>query len=118
MEVDRSPNGEMEKPRISITVEALFKEREFKPGKPVTMRFKVMDSITGQGIAGLRDVQVLAFEPPGVWQQRQWANDLGGGVYEATQVFPRAGLYNVLLRVESRGARFADLPYTRISIVE
>jgi hypothetical protein len=118
MEVAKSPGGEMEKPRISITVEPLFKQREFMPAKPVTLTFKITDSTTGLGVAGLKDVQVLAFELPGIWQQRQWARDLGGGLYEATQVFPRVGLYNVLLRVESRGARFADLPYTRISIVE
>lgn len=118
IEVAKSPGGEMEKPRISITVEPLFKQREFKPGEPVTLTFKITDSATGLGVAGLKDVQVLAFELPGIWQQRQWARDLGGGLYEATQVFPRVGLYNVLLRVESRGARFADLPYTRISIVE
>jgi YVTN family beta-propeller protein len=118
MEVAKSPGGEMEKPRVSITVEALFKKREFKPGKPVTMSFKVTDSATGQGVAGLRDVQVLVFELPGVWQQRQWAKEVGGGIYEVEQVFPCAGLYNVLLRVGSRGARFADLPYTQVSIVE
>jgi YVTN family beta-propeller protein len=118
LEVGRSPGGEMEKPRVSIAVEPLFKERQFKPGETVTMRFKVTDSITGEGVAGLEDVQVLVFEPPGVWQQRQWAKDLGGGVYEATQVYPRAGLYNVLIQALSRGARFADLPNTRVTIVE
>jgi hypothetical protein len=118
LEVGRSPGGEMEKPHVSIAVEPLFKERQFKPGETVTMRFKVTDSITSEGVAGLEDVQVLVFEPPGVWQQRQWAKDLGGGVYEVTQVYPRAGLYNVLIQALSRRARFADLPNTRVTIVE
>jgi YVTN family beta-propeller protein len=118
MEVAKSPGGEMEKPRVSIAVEPLFKERQFKTGETVTIRFKVTDSANGQAVTGLRDVQVLVFEPPGVWQQRQWARDLGGGLYEITQLFPHAGAYNIMLRVESRGARFADLPYTRVSIVE
>jgi YVTN family beta-propeller protein len=118
MEVEKSASGEMEKPRVSITVEPEFKEREFKAAERVTMRFKVRDSVTGKGVERLKDVQVLVFEPPGVWQQRQWAREVGGGMYEVTQVFPRAGGYNVMLRVESRGARFADLPYTRVSIVQ
>ena len=118
VEIGKSASGELEKPRTSIAVEALFKEREFKAGESVILRFKVTDSVTGKEVAGLRDVQVMVFEPPGVWQQRQWAKEVGGGVYEVGQVFPHAGAYNVMLRVESRGARFADLPYTRIAIVE
>jgi YVTN family beta-propeller protein len=118
VEVGKSPGGDIEKPRTSIAVEPLFKEREFKPGESVTMRFKVADSVTGQAVAGLKDVQVMVFEPPGVWQQRQWAREVGGGVYEVSQVFPHAGFYSVMLRVESRGARFADLPFTQVSIVE
>lgn len=118
LEVGRSPGGELEKPRVAITIEPQFKEKQFKMGEPVALRFKIMDSATGQPIEGLKDVQILAFEPPGVWQQRQWAKEVGGGLYEATQVFPRAGLYNILLRVDSRGARFADLPNTRLAVVE
>lgn len=118
LEVARSPGGELEKPRVAITIEPQFKDKQVKMGEPVALRFKIMDSATGQPIEGLKDVQILAFEPPGVWQQRQWAKEVGGGLYEATQVFPRAGLYNILLRVDSRGARFADLPNTRLAVVE
>jgi hypothetical protein len=66
----------------------------------------------------LDDVQVLVFEPPGIWQQRQWAKDVGGGVYEVTQTFPRAGLYHVMLRVTSRGVDYRDIPFTAVSIVD
>ena len=118
LEIAKSPQGEFEKPRLAVALEALFKGKQFKAGESVSLRFKLTDSVTGQPINGLKDVQILAFEPPGVWHQRQWAKDLGDGLYEATQVFPRAGLYNILLRVESRGARFADLPNTRLAIVE
>jgi len=62
-------------------------------------------------------VQVLAFEPPGIWQQRQWAREVGEGEYEITQTFPRPGLYKVMLRVASRGVSFADLPATNVPVV-
>ncbi|HJQ70438.1 MAG TPA: YncE family protein [Blastocatellia bacterium] len=118
LEIAKAPGGELEKPRLSLTIEPLFKGKQFKAGEVVGLRFKLTDSVTSQPLTGLRDVQVLAFEPPGVWQQRQWARDLGDGLYEVMQTFPRAGLYNILLRVGSRGARFADLPNTRLTIVE
>ena len=118
IEVEKSASGEKEKPRTTISVEAEFKGREYKAGERVRMRFKITDTETGEGVERLRDVQVVVFEPPGVWQQRQWAREVGEGVYEVTQEFPRAGGYHVMMRVESRGARYADLPYTRVSIVQ
>ena len=84
--------------------------------QPRPLRFKLSDSATGQPLKGLADVQVLAFEPPGVWQQRQWAKDVGEGEYEVAQVFPRTGLYKVMLRVTSRGVSFADLPAASVPV--
>ncbi len=69
-------------------------------------------------MAGLGDVQVLVFEPPGVWQQRQWAKEVGGGVYEVSQTFPHQGTFNVMFRVASRGVEFRNLPFTEVTVVE
>jgi YVTN family beta-propeller protein len=102
----------------SITAEAVFKGQTFKAGEESKLTFRILDSVTKQPVAGLGDVQVLVFEPPGVWQQRQWAKEVGKGVYEATQVFPRDGLYNVMLRVKSRRVDFNDLAYTPVPVVK
>jgi YVTN family beta-propeller protein len=117
LEVAESPDAEKNRGGPSIAVEVLFKEKRFKPQAAVPLRFKITDSVTKQPLVGLDDVQVLVFEPPGIWQQRQWAKDVGGGVYEVTQTFPREGLYNVMLRVASRGVAYADLPFTAVPIV-
>ena len=58
------------------------------------------------------------FEPPGVWQQRQWAKDLGKGAYEVTQTFPHAGAFMVMLRVASRGVEFRHLPATDVFVAK
>ena len=118
LEVAESPDAEKNRAGASITVEALFKDKRFKPQDTVPLRFKIIDPTTKQPITGLEDVQVLVFEPPGVWQQRQWAKDVGAGVYEVSQAFPRAGLYNVMLRVASRGVEYRDLPLTAVSVIE
>ncbi len=61
---------------------------------------------------------MLVFQPPGVWQQRQWAKEIGGGVYEITQTFPHRGMFNVMFRVASRGVEYRNLPFTEVTVVE
>jgi YVTN family beta-propeller protein len=117
MEVASSPDAEKNNPGVSVSVRALFDGKQFKAGEAVILRFRVNDSATGQPLKGLDDVQVLAFEPPGIWQQRQWAKEVGEGEYEVTQTFPRPGLFKVMLRMASRGVTFADLQATSVPVV-
>lgn len=116
LDVADSPNGEKDKPAVSIAVEPLFKEQRFKPGEPVTLRFKITDSATQRPLTGLQDVHIVAVEPPGIWQQRQWAREVSNGVYEVTQIFPREAIYRVMTSVMSRGVRFADLKFTPVPV--
>jgi YVTN family beta-propeller protein len=118
LEVGESPDGEKGRAVASVSAEALFSGQRFKPGGAVALRFKLTDSVTKQPLNGLQDVRIMVFEPPGVWQQRQWAKEVGGGVYEVTQLFPRAGLYEVMVGVASRGVNFADLPMTAVPVVK
>jgi YVTN family beta-propeller protein len=116
LEVGASPDGREESARVALKAQAVFDGQRFKEGERVTLNFKLSDAATGQPIAGLTDVEVLAFEPPGLWQQRQWAKETAPGAYEVTQVFPRTGLYKVMLRVPSRGVAYADLPATSVPV--
>jgi YVTN family beta-propeller protein len=117
LEVAESPDGDKTRGGVAIAVEALFKDGRFKPLDTIPLRFKITDPVSRQPIIGLTDVQVLVFEPPGVWQQRQFAKEVGGGVYEVMQAFPREGAYRVMLSVSSRGTAYADLPFTPVRIV-
>lgn len=116
LEVASSADAAKNAPVVSLAVKALFDGRQFTAGEAVALRFKLTDPATGQPLKGLQDIQVLAFEPPGIWQQRQWAKEAGEGEYEVTQTFPRAGLYKVMLRSSSRGVSFADLPATSVAV--
>jgi YVTN family beta-propeller protein len=118
IEVADSPDAERQKARTAIAVEALFKDQPFKPGEPVRLTYRILDSITREPVAGLQDVHILAFEPPGIWQQRQFARETAKGVYEVTQVFPESGLYRIMIQVESHGVRYVDLPYTEVGVIE
>lgn len=112
LDVADSPDAEKSFTGVPVALKALFEGQQFKSGRPAALRFRLTDPATGQPLKGLTDVQVLAFEPPGVWQQRQWAQEVGEGEYEVSQVFPRPGHYRVMVRVASRGVTFADLPFT------
>ncbi len=118
LEVGPSPDGESERSGVAIAVEAMFKDERVKAGEKVPLKFKIVDAVTKQPLHGLTDVTVLVFQPPGIWQQRQLAKEIGGGVYEVSQVFPRVGLFNVMLRVASRGVAFADLPFSTVTVAE
>jgi YVTN family beta-propeller protein len=116
LQIAESPESKAKRGASSIAVEALFKGKQFKTGEPYPIRFRLTDSVTGQPLTLLADVQVMVFEPPGVWQQRQDAREIGDGIYEVIQTFPNPGIFNVMISVQSRGARFADTPHTRILV--
>jgi YVTN family beta-propeller protein len=117
VKVADSPYAEKVQAIASTLVEPMFKESRFKPGEAVTMRFKISDSITKRPVTGLKDVQVLIFEPPGIWQKRVMAKELGDGVYEVTEAFPHVGIFRVMTQIQSRGMRFADQPFTAVGVV-
>ncbi|HYG08433.1 MAG TPA: YncE family protein, partial [Pyrinomonadaceae bacterium] len=118
-DVGKSPGAVADEEKSTLVVEAAFAGQKFKSGGAgVPLRIKLTDSVSKQPVAGLEDVQILVFEPPGVWQQRQWAKAVGAGEYEITQVFPHAGVFNVMVRVASRGVTFADLPFTAVEVTD
>lgn len=118
LDVGASPDGDKINAGMSITIEQLFRGKQFKAGEEAVLRFKITDSATKGSVKGLKDVHVLAFEPPGIWQQRSWAKEVGDGIYEVSQLFPQAGHYRVMIEVQSRGVRFADLPFAYVGVVK
>jgi YVTN family beta-propeller protein len=115
--VGDSPMSEKIKALASTIVEPLFKGNRYNVAEPVPLKFKITDSNTRQAISGLRDVQVLIFEPPGTWQKRVWAKEVGAGVYEVTELFPHEGYFRVMTQIESRGIRYASLPFADVSVL-
>jgi len=113
-----SPMSEQIKALASTVVEPLFKGNQFALAEPVMLKFKITDSITGHVVSGLRDVQVLIFEPPGIWQQRVWAKETAAGVYEVKQVFPHEGYFRVMAQIESRGIRYASFPFANVTVLD
>src|ERR1041384_6805683 len=77
----------------SMKIEPLWKEPMARVGSSFNVRFKATVSGTDQPNQKLEDVGVLVFLAPGIWQHRDVAKPLGGGVYEINFVPPQPGIY-------------------------
>lgn len=117
LEVAESAGGEKDQSGVALILEALFAGQQFKPQEAIPLKFKLTDPVTKKPLAGLTDVQVLVFEPPGIWQERQFAKEVAAGIYEIKQTFPHEGQFNVMVRVSSRGTSYADLPFTTVRVL-
>jgi hypothetical protein len=115
--VGDSPLAEKITAQASTLIEPLFKGSRFDLAAAVTLKVKVTDSITREPLSGLRDVQLLIFEAPGIWQKRVWARESALGVYEVTELFTHEGNFRVMTQIESRGIRYASLPFTYLVVV-
>jgi hypothetical protein len=104
------PDAKQE-PKAALRVEYLNRERSPRAGENYKIRFRLTDAATGQPKEELKDVRVLFFLTPGVWQKREFAAPVGGGVYELEVNVPRDGLYMVFVESQSQGVGFRQLPY-------
>ncbi len=96
---------------IPIKVETLAQGGTLRVGESYSLRFKVTDIISNQPKADLRDMGVLVFLAPGIWQRRELAKPLGDGVYEMSFVPPQAGVYYVHFQSPSLGVKYNQLPF-------
>jgi len=100
-----------EKQPIALSIEHQVKERTLTVSQDFTFRFKLIDTATGNPKSDLKDVRVLTFLSPGVWQRRDIAKSVGDGVYELKINVPQTGVYMLFVESSSMGVRFIDLPY-------
>jgi YVTN family beta-propeller protein len=95
---------------VAIKVEPLLKDGTLRVGESYQLRFKVTDASSNQPKADLKDMGVLVFLAPGIWQQREWAKPLGDGIYEISFVPPQEGVYYVFFQSPSLGVKFNQIP--------
>ncbi|HLM54884.1 MAG TPA: YncE family protein [Pyrinomonadaceae bacterium] len=97
--------------KAGLRVEYLNKGQAPVAGDKYRIRFKLTDAATGRPVDGLKDVRVLFFLSPGVWQKRDFAAPAGGGLYELEVEIPQDGVYMVFVESQSQGVGFRQLPY-------
>jgi YVTN family beta-propeller protein len=105
-------NPDLPKPKgVPIRIETLSDAAAMRVGERYRLRFKVTDAETNQPKTDLKDMGVLVFLAPGIWQQREWAAHAGGGVYEMSFTPPQAGVYYIYFRAPSLGVQFNQMPF-------
>jgi YVTN family beta-propeller protein len=110
---DLTVKGNPELPKqkaVPIRVEPLLTEKALRVGEKYNLRFRVMDASSNQPRADLKDMGVLVFLAPGIWQHREWAKPLGDGIYEMSFVPPQAGVYYIFFQSPSLGVQFNQMP--------
>ncbi|HXQ70387.1 MAG TPA: cytochrome D1 domain-containing protein [Pyrinomonadaceae bacterium] len=90
----------------TLKFEPLVNDKPANAGEPYTVRFKVVDSTSGNAKSDVQDITVLAFLAPGIWQHRDVAKADPGGVYEMSFVPPKPGVYYLYFQSPSLGIQF------------
>ncbi len=114
---DANPLLKEEKP-VALRIEHQVKEMKLPVGQDFVFRFKLIDTATGTPKSDLKDVRVLTFLSPGVWQRRDFAKSVGDGIYELKIKVPQTGVYMLFVESSSMGVRYTDLPYLMLEATE
>lgn len=97
--------------KTALRIEYLNRETSFTTGEDSKIRFRLFDTETKQPNSNLKDVGVLVFLAPGMWQTRQIARPLGDGLYEVSVNLPETGVYMVFVESPSKRVAYRELPY-------
>jgi YVTN family beta-propeller protein len=117
MKVVEDPNRPKET-EVTLKIEPLWKEVTARAGSNFNFRFKATYSGPAQPNQKLEDIGVLVFLAPGIWQQREVAKPLGGGVYEINFVPPQPGIYYVYFQCPSLEIRYNQVRPLTIEAVK
>ncbi len=104
-------NPNLPKPEtVPIKVELAPGDNTLRVGQTFKLRIKVTDIRTQQLRTDLKDLRVLVFLAPGIWQQRELAKPVGDGTYEMSFVPLQAGVYYVFFESPSLDVTFSKSP--------
>jgi hypothetical protein len=95
----------------SLSIEYLNRQAPLTPGADYKIRFRLTDAASKKPNNELKDVDVLVFLSPGIWQQRQRAKAVGDGVYEVSFNVPETGVYFVFVESPSQHVQYRQLQY-------
>ncbi|MBV9924314.1 MAG: beta-propeller fold lactonase family protein [Acidobacteria bacterium] len=94
----------------AVRFEPLVDDDVMPVGRSYKLRFKVVGS-AGQPRDDLKDVGVMTFLAPGIWQERFWSKPVGGGVYEVSFTPPSEGVYYIYFNCPSLNLEYNQSPF-------
>ena len=102
--------------QTALRIEYLNRDATFTAGEESHIRFRLLDTETKQPNSNLKDVGVLVFLSPGMWQTRQIAHPVGDGTYEVSVNLPETGVYLVFVESPSKRVSYRELPYLTLNV--
>src|SRR5205085_7791702 len=102
----------------TVKIEPLTTPALLRTGESHTFRFKVLDAKSSVPKTDVRDMTVLVFLAPGVWQQRELAKVSPDGVYEMSFVPPQPGVYYLFFESPSLGLQFNQSTPLTLQVVK
>ncbi|WP_045226355.1 hypothetical protein [Methyloterricola oryzae] len=109
-EVAVSANPAPEAPPPKPRLEFVMHTRQIQLGDTIPVRVKATDGVTGRALTGIRDLELLSFQPPGLAQHRTLLAEAANGMYEAQLRPSTPGNYLLMLRAPSLKVDFSALP--------
>ena len=85
-------------------------------GRPVALRFRVVDPDTGEPLADIADAVVRVMLAPGTWFANVEVTAAGDGFYRGEFVPPSAGAYYAYFGSDSQGITFNNPRYLAIRV--
>lgn len=104
--------------QAKIKLELLPLKNKPRANAETLLSFKLLDATSGKPVSGVQDARLLAFEPPGLWQKREWMQEADEGIYQTVIIFPHAGSFTLLMEAKSRGLEFTEQALTAIKVEE
>jgi YVTN family beta-propeller protein len=114
-EAEAKPNPEVKQAKqVALRIEYLNRNKLARVGEGYRLRFRLTEAATLKAKSDLKDVRVLTFLAPGIWQRRDFARPVGEGVYELDINVPQEGVYLIFVESQSQGVAFRQLPYLTV----
>jgi hypothetical protein len=108
-------NPELVASSSAIAVEYLGTPQAIPAGTALDLRLRLTDA-KGQPRAGVRDVQVAYYQPPGSGRAQVVAREVGDGVYEARLTPSGPGAWYVQVTVPSLGGKPDTIPFRTLVV--
>ena len=94
-EVRVMPKPDNPMPTAKSTIVRLLPGQHFQAGKVSLLRFRLQDSVSGDPVVGIGQIQALVVLSPGIWQTRPMVKTEGDGIYAFEWIPPGDGAYFV-----------------------
>jgi hypothetical protein len=101
-------------PQVAVSLHPVTNDLQVRPGEPVQVSFRLLDTATQKPRNGLTDVEVTVLLAEGLRQQHVEAESVGDGVYRFTFTPAKAGVYYAMVHIPSLKVKPNQLPYMMV----